>query len=104
VVLHKDRLDEGLLSMAETNAAEGLREGAVISAILGAAVGAGVVGPVGLLAGGALGALYGGIAGAIAGSGGPARKLEMLSKELALVKVLVIVEVPASRAVKTPMP
>jgi hypothetical protein len=94
VTLHKDRLDQGILGVAESDAAEASREGAAIAGILGAAIGAAAVGPVGLISGGALGALYGGIGGAIAGSSAPDRKLERLSKHLATGKVLVVVEAP----------
>jgi hypothetical protein len=94
VVIHKDRLDDSGLNMAERASSEGLREGAALGAILGASVGAAVSGPMGLVSGGALGALYGGVAGAIAGSSGPDRSLVKLSKELAPGKVLVVVEAP----------
>jgi hypothetical protein len=94
VTLHKDRLNEGLLGMAESDAREASREGALIAGILGAVAGAAVVGPMGLVSGGALGALYGGIGGALAGSAGPDRRLESLSRQLAAGKVLVVVEAP----------
>jgi hypothetical protein len=76
VTLHKDRLDQGLLGPAETDASEGRRDGAAIAGILGAITGAVVMGPIGLMSGGALGALYGGLAGALAGSGAPDRNLD----------------------------
>ena len=94
VVLHKDRLDDGAIGLAETSAGEGAREGAALGAILGSALGAAVMGPMGLVSGGALGALYGVVAGALAGSSGPDRRLESLAKELAAGKVLLIVEAP----------
>ncbi len=95
VTLHRGRLDQGLLGAGETDASEGLREGAVIAGILGAITGAAVMGPVGLVSGGALGTLYGGVAGALAGSGAPDRNLDALSKHLAEGKVLVVVEAPS---------
>ena len=95
VVLHEGHLDEGRLSMAETDAAEGFREGAAIGAVFGATAGAMVAGPLGLVPGAALGAGYGSVAGVIAGSAGPDRTLERLSKELAAGKVLLVVEAPS---------
>jgi len=95
VTIHRDRLDDGLLGVEETDAAEALREGAAGAGIMGAIVGAVVMGPIGLLSGGALGALYGGVGGALAGSSGPDRTLERLSKQLADGKILVIVEAPS---------
>ena len=95
VTLHKDRLDEGLLGIGETDAGEATREGAVLAGIAGAAIGAVAVGPIGLVSGGVLGAVYGGLGGALAGSGSPDRSLERLSKQLAAGKVLVIVEAPS---------
>lgn len=92
VTLHRGRLDEGLLGVAETDAAEGAREGAAIAGIMGAITGAVVMGPFGLASGGMLGALYGAVGGAIAWSGSPDRNLEQLSKQLAQGKVLVVVE------------
>ncbi|HXX67138.1 MAG TPA: hypothetical protein VEK07_08150 [Polyangiaceae bacterium] len=94
VVLHKDYLDEGRLGISESDARESSREGAAIGGILGAGAGAAVMGPLGLVSGGALGALYGLIGGALAGSGGPDRRLEELSKQLAEGKVLLVVEAP----------
>jgi hypothetical protein len=94
-VLHKDRLDGGLLHISQSAAAEGLREGAAMGAILGAGAAAAVVGPASLVFGGVMGALYGAIAGAIAGSGGPDRTLSQLSKHLAEGKVLLVVEAPS---------
>ena len=97
VVIHRGRLDEGQLGILESGASEGLREGAVLGGILGAVAGAVALGPVGLVTvggGAALGTLYGGVAGALAGSSGPDRRLERLSKELALGKILLVVEAP----------
>ncbi len=94
-VLHKDGLDEGLLHIPQSGAAEGFREGAAIGAILGAGAGAAVSGLAGLVSGGAIGVLYGAIAGAIAGCGGPDRTLARLSKRLAKGKVLMVVEAPS---------
>jgi hypothetical protein len=98
VTLHRGRLDEGLLGVAETDAAEGAREGAAIGGIMGAIAGTVVMGPIGLVSGGMLGALYGTVGGAIAGSGGPDRNLEQLSKHLAEGKVLVVVEATSLEA------
>lgn len=95
VTMHKSRLDEGRIGIAESDAAEGRREGAVIGGIMGAVAGAIVMGPIGLVSGGVLGGLYGSVGGAIAGAGGPDRMLERLSQELAKGKVLVIVEAPS---------
>jgi hypothetical protein len=92
VTLHRGRLDEGLLGVVATDAAEGAREGAAIAGILGAITGAVVMGPIGLVSGGVLGALYGTVGGAIAGSSAPDRNLEQLSKQLAQGKVLVVVD------------
>ena len=92
VTLHRGRLDEGLLGVGETDAAEGAREGAAIAGVVGAIAGAVVMGPFGLASGGMLGALYGAVGGALAGSGSPDRNLEQLSKHLAEGKVLVVVE------------
>jgi hypothetical protein len=94
VVLHKDRLDYGLLGVRETGAPEGAREGAAVGALLGASVGAALMGPMGLVSGGVMGALYGVIGGALAGLSGPDRTLENLSKHLSEGKVLVVVEAP----------
>ncbi len=92
VTLHRGRLDEGLIGVPGTGAAEGAREGAAIAGILGAITGAVFMGPIGLVSGGVLGALYGTLGGALAGSGFPDRNLEELSKHLAEGKVLVVVE------------
>jgi hypothetical protein len=92
VQLHRDRLDEGQLTAAETGADEGRRIGAALGALGGAVTGAAVMGPMGLVSGGALGALYGGVAGALGGSAGPDPTLERLSRQLAGGKVLLVVE------------
>jgi hypothetical protein len=96
-VIHRGRLDEGQLGILESAASEGLREGAALGGIGGALLGGVLFGPAGLVSIGAtalLGALYGGIGGAIAGSGGPDRRLERLSNQLAKGKVLLVVEAP----------
>ncbi len=97
-VVHRGRLDEGQLSILESAASEGLREGAALGGIGGALLGGVLFGPAGLVSIGAtavLGAFYGGVGGAIAGSAAPDRRLERLSKRLADGKVLLVVEAPS---------
>ncbi len=96
-VLQRGRLDPGQLGILETNAAEGMREGAAIGSLGGALLAGLLFGPAGLVAIGAtaaMGALYGGLAGALGGSGAPDRRLEKLSKQLGGGKVLLVVEAP----------
>jgi len=95
VVLQQGRLDEGLLGLGETAAAEAAREGAAIAGIFGAVLGGIAGGPAGVAALGAVGALYGALGGAIAGAGSPERHLDKLARRLAEGKVLLVVEAPS---------
>lgn len=102
VILHRGALKQEELDLTETDAREGLVDGALLGGLAGALASSLLAGPVGLLGlgwlaaaafGAGAGSAYGALGAALVGAGIPDRTLEKWAAEVESGKVLVTVKV-----------